>query len=345
MGGTEDEDAEPGGVRALGADGWAGHSSKARSPSWRVAVANLRNLTAGVTPKQRKLAARVGLQLPKSLPRLVAAARLKVAYSAELCTEPVQPATDSQLDYLSDLNKKRAGDAEVHASRIEASAWIEFYLMKQHREALEKLRLEAGDIVQIEDSGGVRHEEVASIAIDGRIFFRGGHGASAFADRVTLKCRAANNSAKARALKKATANKAAERSTSREFSRVKELELRRFRVATPLRQEDIDQLRNVIDLATDEKPIQSFLETRPQILAALLGGRSRFVVPRPELAGVGGKRVPDFLLADVDSAGVHWLLVELETPVSSITLKNDNLLEEHARKGSEPSERMAGMDT
>jgi hypothetical protein len=134
-------------------------------PSWRVAVANLRNLTAGVTPKQRKLAARVGLQLPKSLPRLVAAARLKVAYSAELCTEPVQPATDSQLDYLSDLSKERGGDAEVHASRIEASAWIEFYLMKRRREALEKLRLEAGDIVQIEDSGGVRHEEVASLGI------------------------------------------------------------------------------------------------------------------------------------------------------------------------------------
>jgi hypothetical protein len=61
-----------------------------------------------------------------------------VAYAAELCTA-VQAATDSQLDYISALNKKRARDAEVRANRIEASAWIEFYLRKRHREALEKL--------------------------------------------------------------------------------------------------------------------------------------------------------------------------------------------------------------
>jgi hypothetical protein len=66
------------------------------------------------------------------------------------------------------------------------------------------------------------------------------------------------------------------------------------------------------------------------MLAALVGGRSRFVVPRPNL---GGKRIPDFLIADVDSAGINWVLVELETPVSAVTLKGDRLLEKHARKG------------
>ncbi len=97
-------------------------------PSWRVAAENLRKLTSGITRKQRELAARVGLKLPKSLPSLVAAARLKEAYATELCIEPIQPATDSQLEFLSNLNKKRARDPQVTASRIEASAWIDFYL-------------------------------------------------------------------------------------------------------------------------------------------------------------------------------------------------------------------------
>ncbi len=277
-----------------------------------MAAENLRKLTSGITRKQRELAARVGLKLPKSLPSLVAAARLKEAYATELCIEPIQPATDSQLEFLSNLNKKRARDPQVTASRIEASAWIDFYLRKKHYEALERLRLVTGDIVQIKNSGGARHEEVVSIAIDGRIYFRGGHGASASPERVTLKCRAANKSAKARALRKVTANQAAGRSTSTEFSRVKELELKDFRVTSRATPEDIEQFRNVIDNARDEKPIQTFLENNPQVLAALLGGRSRVVVPHPKL---GGKRIPDFLIADVDSCGINWVFVELETPL------------------------------
>ncbi len=89
---------------------------------------------------------------------------------------------------------------------------------------------------------------------------------------------------------------------------------------------------NVIDSAKDEKPNQSFMEARPQILAGLVGGRisSRFVVPRPNF---GGKRIPDSVIADVDSPGLNWVLVELETPVSAVTLKGDSILEEHARKG------------
>jgi len=256
-----------------------------------------------------------------------------VAYAAELCTAPVQPATDSQLDFLSDLNKKRARDGQVRANRIEASAWIEFYLRKRHREALKKLRPEAGDIVQLEDSGGIRHEEVVSIGIDGRIYFRGGHGASAWPDRVTLLSRRTDNSKRARVLKKAALNDASARLNVRHWSLAKQAELRRFEVTAPLTQGDIDQLRNVIDRAQDEKSIQKLLEERPQILAALVGRKPSYVVPRPQMAGIGGARVPDFLIADVDSSGINWVLIELETPRSGVTLKNDNILEEHARKG------------
>jgi hypothetical protein len=41
----------------------------------------------------------------------------------------------------------------------------------------------------------------------------------------------------------------------------------------------------------------------------------------------------DFLIGDVDSLGIRWVLVELETPRSSVTLGNSNELARDARKG------------
>ncbi len=89
-------------------------------------------------------------------------------------------------------------------------------------------------------------------------------------ERVTLKCRAANKSAKARALRKVTANQAAALYFNGVLPR-KELELKDFRVTSRATPEDIEQFRNVIDNARDEKPIQTFLENNPQVLAALFG--------------------------------------------------------------------------
>ena len=43
--------------------------------------------------------------------------------------------------------------------------------------------------------------------------------------------------------------------------------------------------------------------------------------------------MPDFLVAGVDSAGVRWMLVELETPQSRVTLAKKNDLDKHARAG------------
>ena len=92
----------------------------------------------------------------------------------------------------------------------------------------------------------------------------------------------------------------------------------------------IDELAAIIETADDERPIQVYLEAHPELLGALLGGRDRFVIPRPSF---GGKYEPDFLIADTDSMGIRWLLVELETPASSVTLSTQNALEKNARRG------------
>lgn len=43
--------------------------------------------------------------------------------------------------------------------------------------------------------------------------------------------------------------------------------------------------------------------------------------------------MPDFIIGDVDSLGVRWVLIELETPKSGIYLKNGDKLDNKARKG------------
>jgi hypothetical protein len=107
-------------------------------------------------------------------------------------------------------------------------------------------------------------------------------------------------------------------------------QLRRYEVEKALTLEAVEALQGIVATAQDERPIQEFIEAHPETLAALLGGRDCFVLPRRSLAG---KYVPDFLTCDMDSLGLRWLLVELETPQSSITLSRQNELDASARRG------------
>lgn len=92
---------------------------------------------------------------------------------------------------------------------------------------------------------------------------------------------------------------------------------------------DVEQLQTIIESARNEKPIQEFIESCPQILTSLLRGEYRFCLPRQPL----GKYIPDFIVSDVDSLGIRWVLIELETPISNVTLKQENSLDRYARRG------------
>jgi Domain of unknown function (DUF4263) len=298
--------------------------------TWRRAVRELRKSTGRTTTQQRRLATLAGIRLPKGLPKIVAAARLKAALATELCLSPVLPSSEGQLEYLATLNAKRAQNSRVKADHHEFGGWLEYHLLKRRQDALERLRLETGDVVEVRDSAGNRLREVVSVTSDGRVLFKGGQGAGAWPDTLNVRCRKGTNTKRAQTLRKTAANQAAERSKAMGLSNAKGLELDEFRVTDSLTLDDVEQLQEVIDAARSESPIQNFLEAHPRILAALLTGFFRFSVARPRF---GIEHIPDFLLGDVDSLGVHWILVELETPVSDVTLKNDRLLEKHARKG------------
>jgi len=75
---------------------------------------------------------------------------------------------------------------------------------------------------------------------------------------------------------------------------------------------DVAAYNETLKAAEDEKPLQRHLERHPMLLATHLGGgHGRFVLPQFSL---DGRYVADFLIAEGDSDGLHWTLVELESP-------------------------------
>lgn len=135
--------------------------------------------------------------------------------------------------------------------------------------------------------------------------------------RIDVVYRADDESDKARAARAHALREADERARAlRSMEGLSESKWRRLsQWAVPNREinaHDVDAFRGVVDTAEDEKPIQLFLQERPHLLATVLGGaQGRWVAPQVRL---GGHYVADFFVADADSSGVRWLLVELESP-------------------------------
>jgi hypothetical protein len=94
--------------------------------------------------------------------------------------------------------------------------------------------------------------------------------------------------------------------------------------------DDARHLAEVVNDAEDERPIQAHLAAHPTLLSAhLTGGHGRWVRPQVRL---GAQYVADFLIADKDSMGMHWTLVELESPKAQICLRSGGFAQK-AREG------------
>jgi hypothetical protein len=92
---------------------------------------------------------------------------------------------------------------------------------------------------------------------------------------------------------------------------------------------DREVFENVISNAADEAVIQKYLIAHPQLFRIhLRGNLGNAVIPWPRL---GAEFVPDFLLVEADSAGLHWTLVELESPTKKM-LNTDGKLAPKTRE-------------
>ncbi|MCY4529241.1 MAG: DUF4263 domain-containing protein [Chloroflexi bacterium] len=80
--------------------------------------------------------------------------------------------------------------------------------------------------------------------------------------------------------------------------------------------QEVASLQELLDSNPDEQAMQSFLERNPKFLVQILGGgHGRYQIPRfQSKPRLGSEYIPDFLISDVNSMGIHWYAVELESP-------------------------------
>lgn len=96
------------------------------------------------------------------------------------------------------------------------------------------------------------------------------------------------------------------------------------------RETEIELYDHLVNTAENERPLQLYLQQRPWLLPGdpMGGGNCRWVFPQPRL----GPYIPDFLIARLDSMGVRWTLVELQSPRKPMFTRTGNLAE-HLNEG------------
>lgn len=296
--------------------------------NWKDAYAALRARSGSVDGEQLALASQLKLRLSSRLPATVAAVLIRERLAGPLRAAPPTEPSHGQLEYLSDLLEwleiRRPTPTDTQQ---QVSAWLEVLELRRAAKALRDLRPAPGDIVipinQPEEPG-----EVVSISDhDGRINLAGPGGRGLRPHEIHIEARANDSSREASDARRLAANRAALRGGTADMpSQEKIAHLRPHRVTGSLEPSVLVNLERTVDDARDEKPIQVFIQRHPQVLAALCGPTSlgTYVRSQPSL---GGQLYPDFAIAVVDSAGVHWTLVELESPRVAAGLKSGQLSE------------------
>lgn len=83
---------------------------------------------------------------------------------------------------------------------------------------------------------------------------------------------------------------------------------------------DVAAYEQVLEAASDEHPLQTFLARNPRFLVQHLGGGAgRWVIPQKRL---GAEYVPDFVIGERSSSGFGWQFVELQSPKASLFVKS-----------------------
>lgn len=300
---------------------------------WRDAARAIQQTLELCDAEQRELAVRLGIDLPDSIPARVAAALLARHLAGPLRLGPDRPMSAAQREFLNDLLTELEIDEPESATTYDVtSAWLDVLIAKRALSALEREQPMRGDY--IEDRGRrFVSPEVASSISDGGVVYLTGHGSQRVpAHRVEVIARASDTGPEAIELSRKAANARARRANLAMPPSGPQMDvLLRYRVRGCPEQSQIELLRKAINGAPDEKPIQRVIEEHPILLAGLTQSSwGKYVRSQVSL---GGDLYPDFLMAVADSAGIHWTLVELESPRAERVGMANGQLGESARTG------------
>ena len=270
--------------------------------SWEEAIKPLQEAIGTVTDQQLSIAGLAGITIAPDTPCIVAASLLRTSLSKELNLPGDRPPKEYTAEALDTLAKLAKRDVTAENEDL-ADAWLTFFRYQQRVKNLTILELSSGDIVKLSDSD---YAEVSSIDDEGRVFLKGGRGLRVWPDViVSVEARAGDPSDVAGDARRQAENAAALRMASPAWSVSRSDDLAVFGVTEIATFELVDELQTAIMTAADERPIQQFLQNHACLLTALLGGKDRYCIPQKRL---GAEYVPDFIIGDVDSLGIRWVL-------------------------------------
>lgn len=297
------------------------------SPDSLLAIATLGRLTGPASAKQRHLGLLAGVsEAILQYPSIVVSAYLLDAFREPLAIPSPTAASETQMEMLRDVCPSELSDPQP--SRRVVSAWIEYSFLQERLSALNRMQLEAGDLVSRSLLPESQVFEVSSIGEHGVVWLRG-RGGRVWPDQIQRHFRANDRSVEAERLRDKARSFAA-LSSRQSFTSDRASDLRKFRVESRPDEIQLQALLKDLDDATNEAPLQRRFQSDPELLACLLRGPDRFVCPQVQLAN---RYVADFLIMDDDSTGPRWVLIELETPNSSITIKSSREFDKCTRKG------------
>lgn len=296
-------------------------ASPAPEPRWAQIAARLEALVEGPTSGQRALAGTLSVHLPDDLPAPVAAARLRAALSDVLLERHAQNVDlpDVLADIEEELGITRPAVLTVR-TRAEVSAWFQARYMLMTARGLRTLRPEPNDVVAEHRLGGTLRT-ISSVGSEGRVYFRGGR--SSWPNHLTAVTRSDDDDGNEHRVAAENAVRLERRRGMASPTRWATLDTYALddRIPTP---ESIRGLEELLESGERfEEPLQQHLTTHPALLASLVvGGHKTWVIPKQRF---GGQHVTDFLVMGLNSAGPHWVMVELEAARHDIALKSGRL--------------------
>jgi hypothetical protein len=295
-------------------------------PGWERPVELLTERLVGATDDQIAAAKAIGLSLRAGIPALVAAHLISARLYEPIRLREARGTSEEQIQYgleLARATKSRDVAAADLADKGSFDAWIDVLHARRAKAALERLKPCAGDVA-VRSNGDL--DEIASIGADGQVYFTGGLGARERVHKLKIKSRSTATSTEAKKARAAAANRAAHRRSATleqppSAARMKQLEA--WLIDEAASSGDREVFEDVVSNAADEAVIQKYLTAHPQLFRMhLRGNLGNAVIPWPRL---GAEFVPDFLLVEADSAGLHWTLVELESPTKKMLNKDGQL--------------------
>lgn len=268
---------------------------------------------------QKRLAKKLGIQLNENLPARIAAEKIKLALAPALLLENAPRPSPGQLTFLSDLKEELQVSIPDPVSSSEASAWLDVLTAQRALAALRTLRLRRGDVVKRISAEEDETEVVSSIGADGYVYLGRG-GGRVRPEYLTVVVRADDMSGEGQAGRVAAKARLVRRERRSGTPSVAKLgPLAQYRVRGLGEHSDARRLEEVLETSEDERPLQALLAQSPQILGGLVRSTyGTFVIPLPRL---GRDYVPDFAIAAADSAGIHWTVVELESPRANLSTR------------------------